>query len=429
MAAGFRVSSRAHAPLKLVHDSESGQSDAISPEADRGCTDLHGGEAGDADAAGFRESSFCAFCASPMPASGEPCCADYAATIGQSAQAGVPETDGVAAPDFAAPQGLPVRAAPGEQTFAARYIPRPYVLLGLFGLLVCCVGVLALALMNQSQIAAERAQELAATRRLSEEMIALVKEAREAAKPAAAPELHSETTAAVSTGEVGAPPQAAPADAPPPLAPAALSIVTGADAASNSAAQATAATADLAPPLPSVAPVAPPAAIAVEAPSEPAVSAPAAPVAPEKPVEQVVVAPPEPAKPRKKAPRTVKAVAAKARAKAAEVGREPASVASADQPAKPAASSPKSVTTAQELASLPPARSTTVLPPRAPIASPWTKLARGMSHKQVRRLLGEPRSTEQLMTGEFWFYAEHNILGRGWVAFSDRGVVYEWLTP
>ena len=83
MAAGSRMSSRTSTPLKLVHDAENGRSDAILPFAG---TDLHTVGGDEADAAGFRDSSFCAFCAAPVSDSGEPCCADYAATVVPSAE-------------------------------------------------------------------------------------------------------------------------------------------------------------------------------------------------------------------------------------------------------------------------------------------------------------------------------------------------------
>ncbi|MGH7803019.1 MAG: hypothetical protein ACREQJ_01620, partial [Candidatus Binatia bacterium] len=123
----------------------------------------------------------------------------------QPLETGATAWDGVSARDFAAPQALPVRAAPGEPASGARSIPRLYVLLGI---LVACVTGLGVALTHQARIGAERARELAETRRLSEEMIALMKEARrEAAPPAVAPQT-PETTAGVATGEAGAPPQA-----------------------------------------------------------------------------------------------------------------------------------------------------------------------------------------------------------------------------
>ena len=182
MAAGFRLSSRKRAPLKLVHVLEDERSDTNSPFPDQASTDLHSGvEADD----GFQDSSFCAFCASPLSDSGAPCCADYAATIEQSPAAVV------------APQPLAAPAAPAAPAPAARSFFGSYVLLGL---LVTCVIALGVALALQMRNAAEAQRQFTETRRISEEMIALMKETRrQAAQPAVVP----------SSGEVAV---AAPAD-------------------------------------------------------------------------------------------------------------------------------------------------------------------------------------------------------------------------
>jgi hypothetical protein len=422
--------------LKLVHDAENGRSDAISTRAG---TDLHGIGGDEADATGFRDSLFCAFCAAPIPDSGEPCCADYAATFDQSPQAGVPQADGISARAVAASQVPPVHAAPGEPRSEARYSYGSYVLL--LGLLVSGLIGLAVALTIQMQGATEAARELAETRRLSEEMIALMKETRrEAAEAAVVPQAPAVMIADIPIGEAGAPPQVAaavappqvapavaparvaPEVAPPPVAPAAPATVANADTASNSVAPASLAffgTGTSLGRLPYSASAAPAPATAATADLAP----------PRRPVAQRA------AKALKNAlekiePRRPSAVA-EVREKAAELAHEPAiaaSVSQASQPAEPRSPSAESASELEEPASLPPAVRNVALPPRPPIAGGWMKIERGMSRVEVRRLLGRPRATQSLMSGEFWFYAERSFFGRGWVAFSDGGVI-EWLTP
>ena len=420
------MSSRTHTPLKLVHDAETDRSDANSTLAG---TDLHTGDPDQEGAADLRDVSYCAFCASPMPEPGFPCCADYAATVDPSFQLRAPQAESVPTRPVIAPETVPVRPPASAPTSLARYFSGSYILL--LGLLVTCVGVLAVALAIQMRNAAAASRELAETRRLHEEMVALMKEARrEAAGPPVAPPAPAVQAVEIPTAEAGAPPQVvagvppqvAPAVAPPQtapvvasprVAPAASSTVANAETASNSVAPTSLAffgTGTSLARVPYSANAAPaPAATADLATSRLSVARPAA-EPPKKARERI-----EPRRP---------AVVAQAREKSVELDREPAS-----PPAKIDSSPADSATSFEELASLPPAVRVPAMPPRpAIIPRGWLKLERGMSPTEVRRLLGSPPARERLMSGEFWYYGERSIFGRAWVAFSD-GAVIEWLTP
>jgi hypothetical protein len=468
--------SQAQAPLKLVRGAQTRPDDTVATIPEHSKTyevsaDLRVRDEPEHTAS--VERSYCAFCAAPSQG-WETCCEESAATLDEEAELPIPDSEAVRAP--VAADG-PVRTTASR----ARFVPGSQFLVGL---LVSSVSVLALALTYQSQIADERSRELEATRRLSREMIALMREARrqeaatavvpqaptgeaergagsispEPTVPATtvgpatalppAAELLSQTTPQAPAGEAAARPEAPPpVVAPPAIAAETMSGESDAVTEPDSPAAAS-------PAIERAGPFPPTTQRAASGAPAPASALPAAPVTSPAEAAAIAVSPPPaaPALPatgeRAPAAKTTESVAARSEvakpprkpsravAQEVEARRSPATTAApgtevteiARAPGSAAGTATAAEPALQDLAARSPTmRGTTAT--RARIVSAWTKLERGMSRQEIRSLLGEPRWIDRLMAGEFWLYAERSIFGRGWVAFSDGGTVIEWSEP
>lgn len=430
--------SRAQAPLRLVRVGEARPEDSVAATEDVNATGAPSGIPGGSEETASGGRFLCAFCAEPLPESGKVCCAEYANSLDD--------------PTFYGSSGaesLGAGAAPAREA-----APHTRFVLGsqfLVGLLVICVGALALMLVHQGRIAEERAHELEATRRLSEEMIALMKETRlTAAKPVIEPEATVEPSAAATGIDSAAVP---PAASEPGSAPAMQAVVEEVAAAPRPA-PAVVSPAEASRPSSStpdaVAAPSAPATLALpraEPPRETRREVPEEATPPESTAKLENAAKPKPAVKPKPMPATVaparpmaspaetEAVAAPS-APVSPSGGERTAAATTSEPVAASArpdprklSDPEAEERIRQLASRTfPSRQVTV-PRPATVSIPWQKLERGMSHEQVESLLGKPRWVESLMIGEFWLYGDRSILGRGWVVFSEKGAVMQWSTP